>query len=238
MKEQTSQGLSEEIDRIRAIYRDKDGSLAYRQQYSPLGAVALGYHLQRLRALGELLRVAGLESLADLRILDVGCGTGGFLSVLPAFGADPRKLCGIELMPERLAQARAHYPHIRFEQAPGDGLPVADGSFDLVIQSLVFSSIHLAELRQRLAAECARVLTPGGHLFWWDMFHLVDCDHPEPLDPHSMFPAWPIREKHLAWIPKPSDGMPRRLWRYSLGRFADWFAAQPTHCAALLGPKP
>ena len=105
-------------------------------------------------------------------------------------------------------------------------------------QSLVFSSIHLAELRQRLAAECVRVLTPGGHLFWWDMFHLVDCDQPEQLDPRSLFPAWPIREKHLAWIPKPSDGMPRRLWRYSLGRFADWFAAPPTHCAALLGPKP
>ena len=57
------------------------------------------------------------------------------------------------------------YPTVRqrFE-----GLPFAAGSFDLVIQAVVFSSILDESARRGLAAEMARVLRPGGHLLWVD----------------------------------------------------------------------
>jgi SAM-dependent methyltransferase len=219
-------------------YGAKDQSLAYRKQYLPFTEVPFGYLLQRLRAFGELLHEAGIDSLAGLDICDFGCGTGGFMGVLPSFGAESQRLVGLDLMPERLAVARKAYPSLRLEAAPGDGVPLADASSDLVICSVVFSSIHSAPLRDKLAAECARVLRPGGYVFWWDLFHLVDLDARVPLDHKSLFPGWAIAQRRVAWRPLPSVGMSRRLWRYSVGYLADLFATRPTHLAALIGPKP
>lgn len=226
-----------ELERIRRAYAAKDASQTYRQQYLPFAEVPFGYLLQRLRCLGDLLRGAGIESLAGLDICDLGCGTGGFLGLMPSFGADPRRLCGVELMADRLAAARLAYPALRFEPAPGDRIPLPDGSCDLIICSLVFSSVHAMDLRQRLAEDCARVLRPGGYVFWWDLFHLADLEPSVPLDPRALFPGWSIAEQRVAWRQLPSAGMSRRLWRYSVGRIADRFATRPTHLGALIGPR-
>lgn len=226
-----------ELDRIRRAYAAKDASLTYRQQYQPFAEVPFGYLLQRLRCLGDLSRGAGIESLAGLDICDLGCGSGDFLGLMPSFGANPQRLVGVEFMPDRLAAARLAYPALHFEPAPGDRIPLPDGSCDLVICSLVFSSVHSADLRQRLAEDCARVLRPGGYVFWWDLFHLADLEPPATLDPRALFPGWSITEQRVAWRPLPSAGMSRRLWRYAVGRIADRFATRPTHLGALIGPR-
>jgi SAM-dependent methyltransferase len=233
----SSKATGTELNRIRRVYRTKDGSEVYRGQYRPFAEVPFGYLLQRLRALGDLLAAVGVDSLEGRDICDLGCGAGVFLGLLPSFGAEPQRLVGVELMPERLAAAREAYPSLRFDAAPGDRVPLADASCDLVICSVVFSSIHSAPLRSLLAADCARVLRPGGYVFWWDLFHLVDLDARVSLDPKPLFPGWAVAQRQVAWRPLPSAGLSRRLWRYSVGHLADLFATRPTHLAALIGPK-
>ncbi|TXI21814.1 MAG: class I SAM-dependent methyltransferase, partial [Roseateles sp.] len=81
----------------------------------------------------------------------------------------PEHLSGIELLPERLALARAALPE-RVTLLAGDAstAPIAPASQDLVLQSTVFSSILDDGLQQRVAAAMWAWLKPGGAVLWYD----------------------------------------------------------------------
>jgi len=106
----------------------------------------------RRMVLGLLRARARLPSPA--RVLDLGCGTGGFLVELgrlgPAFGVD-FALCALELSGRRGLR--------RLARADGQCLPFADASFDLVTALDVLE--HLDDDRAALR-EVHRVLRPGG----------------------------------------------------------------------------
>lgn len=116
-----------------------------------------------------------------------------------------------------------------------------DGFFDLVSQFVVFSSIALPELRERLAAEMLRVLKPGGYIFWWDLPHLAqNAGGPEkPLVVRDLFPGLPIKSLSLGPRPLPGECLrPLRLIRRLLAPMLNKLAYPATHVAALIGPKP
>ena len=124
---------------------------------------------ERQRALLRGLAARGLTDLASLRLTEVGCGSGGNLLELLRLGFAPDNLCGLELLPERHAQARQVLP----EATPvwlGDALqaPVPDASQDLVLQSTVFSSLLDDAFQQRLADTMWSWLKPGGAVLWYD----------------------------------------------------------------------
>jgi ubiquinone/menaquinone biosynthesis C-methylase UbiE len=83
-------------------------------------------------------------------------------------GADPANLAGVDVSTQRLEIARRSNPAISWQELEEDGvLPFEDDSFDLVLQTVVFSSILDAELRDRLAAEMRRVCRR--HILWQDL---------------------------------------------------------------------
>ena len=95
-------------------------------------------------------------------VLDVGCGTGGFLAFLKLQLPDAHGE-GIEIDPERAAQARGRCPDAKIHV--GDALLVLEeleGSFDLVTLWDVFEHIpapvHLLRALRRL-------LSPGGVIY-------------------------------------------------------------------------
>jgi SAM-dependent methyltransferase len=95
------------------------------------------------------------ESARD--ILDAGCGVGGGLRWLSAYG----QVTGIDLHP--LAIRYSAQVSRRLSQASVQALPFCDQSFDLVTSFEVL--YHLAVSDDCLAlAEMARVLRPGGWL--------------------------------------------------------------------------
>lgn len=102
----------------------------------------------------------GVQDLKVSRILDLGCGTGRYASVLAEhFDADVEAIDPSEKM---LAQARRKpHPRTRFQQASGESVPLADKSVDLVFMSMVLHHLAVPELVVR---ECFRVLLPNGHL--------------------------------------------------------------------------
>lgn len=163
--ESTSQPstISSETERIREIFANRkdpgDG---------PLDLFRLYDHQERQRALVHFFREIGLTSLKDLRILDLGCGSGGQLRRLNDFGAQPADCVGIDLFHPGLASARRLNPNISFVEGSADKLPFASAEFDLIFQYTVFTSVLDAQIRRGIASEVHRVLRPGGYFIWYD----------------------------------------------------------------------
>lgn len=106
-----------------------------------------------------------LPSIAGLHVLDVGCGTGRWLSRLAAL--QPASLIGTDNSAEMLRRARGKLAAaVHLLRSDAHAIPVPDGSQDVIMSSFVLS--YLEDL-PAFASECARVLKPGGHLLLSDM---------------------------------------------------------------------
>ena len=92
---------------------------------------------------------------ASGRTLDLGCGTGRNLPLLPA-GA---RAVGVDPCAQSLARARRRAPAALLVQARAEALPFRDGAFDTVASGLVLCSVTDP---RAAAAEMLRVLAPGG----------------------------------------------------------------------------
>jgi SAM-dependent methyltransferase len=133
----------------------------------------------RERRVLELLAREGLSTLAGRDILDVGCGVGNWLRDLVRWGATPVKVRGVDLLADRVETARTLVaPGVTVTCGDIAALDIPDASFDLVIQSTVFSSILDDDRRRRSAAEMRRVLRRGGLILWYD-FHVNNPGNPD-----------------------------------------------------------
>jgi len=138
-------------------------------RYSYLQADVWQSLQERQRALLKLLLRLGLTDLAHLRLLEVGCGAGGNLLELLRLGFAPANLSGAELLPERLAQARAVLPPaLMLWGGDASTLDIVPASQDIVFQSTVFSSLLDDDFQQRLAAAMWSWVKPGGGVLWYD----------------------------------------------------------------------
>jgi SAM-dependent methyltransferase len=152
-----------EAQRIRDVYARRASS-GRERRYS-LFLPAHLFHAQALeRALTRALRREQITTLAGQWILDIGCGGGSWLTGLTRFGALADCLYGVDLREEALpTKGDANYA-----AASGGDLPFQSGSFDLVCQLTMMSSVLDISMRRRIAGEMLRVLRPGGRLLWYD----------------------------------------------------------------------
>lgn len=168
-----------EADRIREEYRRRAREVPP-DRYAPTTPANLFLVQQRARQLVRLLARERLLPLGGKRVLEVGCGSCGWLPMLEDFGATRGDLAGIDLDPTRAAAAARRLCGHRDEAGRllaagadircGDAtaLPWADGAFDLVVQSTVLTSVLDPGMKRALAAEMVRVLRPGGAVVWYD----------------------------------------------------------------------
>lgn len=98
--------------------------------------------------------------VSGARVLDAGCGTGYGAALLAETAAH---VTGLDLAPDALDYARAHYPasNLVFQQGECSKLPFADGEFDWVVAFEVIE--HLPDADGFLR-EVRRVLRPQGRL--------------------------------------------------------------------------
>ncbi|MEU5536513.1 methyltransferase domain-containing protein [Streptomyces sp. NPDC020362] len=132
---------------------------AFHAEYPAVTAEAFGRgRAPDGRSSYEILRdrVAGHR-----RVLDLGCGDGLLLELLAR--RDGRQLAGVDLSPHSLALARRRPGLLgaRLEEGRAQELPFADDSFDACVSHLAL--MLMSEIEQ-VAAEVARVLSPGGVL--------------------------------------------------------------------------
>src|SRR5262249_7093143 len=115
------------------------------------------------------LRQLGFEPLSTKTILEIGCGTGSWLREFVTCGAKPENITGIDLLPERVAQAKQLSPAtMTIQCGNASQLAVPDASFDLVFQSTVFTSVLDRRTKQQIAGEMLRVVRSDGLIVWYD----------------------------------------------------------------------
>jgi len=136
--------------------------------YSLKHPANLYIYTQRMRAVVSLLNKESLFPLNDKFILDIGCGSGDWLIDFQRWGAEQDKLCGIDLLPERIKIAKKRLPFSDLRIQDASDLPWQDNTFDIVLQSTVFTSILDNSLKQAIANEMIRVLKPNGIILWYD----------------------------------------------------------------------
>lgn len=154
----------------------------------------------------RILSEIGFGELADCRILDVGCGSGGELQNLISYGAAFSNLSGIDMLPERVAAAKSALPCCNIVQGDAaSGLPWADNTFDLALQFTVFTSILEPDIKKSLAKEIIRVIKPGGFFIWYDF----QFDNPTNKDVKGvkmpeileLFPGCRVNMKRITLAP-------------------------------------
>lgn len=138
-------------------------------RYSMLNPAVWQSVQERQRVLLQLLTQFRTKPLADLQVLEVGCGSGGNLLELLRMGFSPANLVGNELLPERSAAARLNLPEAT-SVFHGDALqlPFEQCSFDIVYQSTVFTSLLDANFQQQFANKIWSWVKPGGAVLWYD----------------------------------------------------------------------
>ncbi|MDR6534727.1 class I SAM-dependent methyltransferase [Variovorax soli] len=117
--------------------------------------------------------------MSSLKLVDVGCGYGGHLLDFLRFGFSPQNLYGIELLPERVASARARLPDaLKVHEGDASTADVAPASQDIVFQSVVFSSLLDDAFQRDLAGQMWSWVRPGGGVLWYDFVY----DNPSNCD--------------------------------------------------------
>jgi arsenite methyltransferase len=134
----------------------------------------------KLRARDRL--ISSIPWRGDEVVLDVGCGRG-LLLIAAAKRLTVGRAVGVDIWsasdqsgnsPQAaLKNARLEGVAERVEVMDGDArrLPFEDGTFDVVLSSLVLHNIHAAAGREEALREMVRVLKQGGHLAILDVLH-------------------------------------------------------------------
>lgn len=183
-----------------------------------------------------LFRAAGLRALSGLRILDVAYGRGAWLRQLLECNAEPSLLFGFDLMPNRLRESIDLNPGLHFACGDASRLPFPGGSFDLVNQSMLFTSVLSDSFRQKISDDMIRILSPGGRILWYDFMY----NNPKNPDVRGigraeirrLFPDCSITFRRITLAPP----LGRIVGRISPALYNSLALVRPlcTHCMCLL----
>jgi phosphoethanolamine N-methyltransferase len=112
----------------------------------------------------EVARILEGIDLTGLRVLDIGCGTGGIaLSLAADYGA--AQVIGLDVedpvltIARRRAEARGLTDRVEFVKAEPGPLPFGEAEFDFVFSK--DAMIHIPD-KEALFADVMRILKPGG----------------------------------------------------------------------------
>src|SRR6266571_2248553 len=142
--------MKAEESRIQEAYaRRRSGHL-----YSRFNPAYLFIVQEREQRFLSLLSRHGCVPLENKMILEVGCGSGDLLRDFIKWGARPENIVGIELLRERMTEAIELCPKaVSVYQGNAARLPFTKESFDIVMQSTVFTSVLDPGMKQQLASE-------------------------------------------------------------------------------------
>lgn len=224
---------AEEAARIATEYARRSREIpADRYQLTSAGPMFVRQATER--AVVRALAATGMLPLAGRRVLEIGCGDGTWLLAFEAWGADRERLAGIDLLDDRVERARDRLSGPRaadLHTGNATRLPWHGGSFDIVFQSMMLSSIVDSRMRRAVAAEAVRVLGPDGRVISYDF--CVDS----PLNPRvrsvrrsellRLFPGFEVHTRRAVIAPP----VARRLAPIS------WTAAALVQATTLLNTQ-
>ncbi len=171
----------------------------------------------RERRVLAMLRRNGFGDLGRARIFEVGCGRGEWLRQLVKWGAEPKNLVGLDILPDRIAHARDTCPSgITLLCRNAADTKLASSAFDLVIQATVFSSVLDPNLRSSIAKEMLRLLRADGIILWYDLMvnnpRNPDVRRVGKSEIQKLFPGCSIDLHRVTLAPPLCRAVVRRSW--------------------------
>jgi len=158
----------DEIQKVRDRYarRQNDSKTSL---YAFLNPTVYMSQQEKELALIRWIKKCHIAPLENKRVLEIGCGSGENLLQFIRLGFQPAHLVGNELLEERAKKAR-HLLPVATQILVGDAstLEFEDGSFDIVLQSTVFTSILDEQFQQKLANRMWSMVKVGGGVLWYD----------------------------------------------------------------------
>ena len=218
---------SSEHERIRAVYSYYASNDAEQRKRDDAN---LGNQLNAATRWAVLRQAIGSQNLRDgAAILDVGCGSGRDLQrIAQEFSHKRPSLHGIDLIPSRIEQARSVLPQAALQVGGGEELEYEDNFFDLVLVSVVFSSVLDVSVARDIAREMIRVTSKSGTILCYDMrYPNFRNPHVRPIrrrDLRDLFPGSRILTTPVTLLPP----FARRLSGISVAAYA------PLHGVRLL----
>ncbi len=148
-------------DRLRRYYTTYYRDVLGIPDWSALVGLREDEERQERGRLDRLRRLLGGDAALRGRILNVGCGTGGFNLVAEQAGA---RVIGVDADAEAIAICglKREKGGSAVVRAAAERLPFPDGTFDVVY---CFSSIEHVESVEESVAEMVRVTRPGGLIY-------------------------------------------------------------------------
>lgn len=193
-----------DLQRLRQTYAARAERQANTDLYSGFNPAHLFMRQECQRTALEMLKRNGFQSLANTRILELGCGSGAILVEYLGFGVPISNLFGIDLLPDRIEAARRHLP-LPLACADGQHLPYAASTFDLILQYTAFSSILDDTIRTNMADEMLRVLKhTTGLIIWYDFWLNPTNSHTRGIRPpeiRALFPGCQFEFQSITLAP-------------------------------------
>jgi 2-polyprenyl-3-methyl-5-hydroxy-6-metoxy-1,4-benzoquinol methylase len=118
------------------------------------------WHRGRLRHVHNLIDIH-IDHAKPLKVLDVGCSSGWFLSRICSRYSS-FKATGVDVYKDAILYASKLYPHITFQYADVHSLPFRKNSFDIVLCTNVLEHVKEPKL---VLSEIRRVMRPDGTAF-------------------------------------------------------------------------
>ncbi|MFB0524902.1 MAG: class I SAM-dependent methyltransferase [Phycisphaerae bacterium] len=205
-----------EVDRMCKVYK-KRKTEDWDQQYSLFNKSFLQVIQERERVLLSMLANTLGTSLADKRVLDIGCGTGQTLLAMLQYGFRAENCFGIDILEDRIALARKRLPNMTFVCCSAEHIPFEKGSFDLLTLFTCLSSILDDSIRAAVCEQAWECLKPGGVALIYD-FRVNNPFNPDVRavtlnELKSYYPTCKYNTKTLTLLPM----FGRRIGRYSIG---------------------
>jgi len=209
----SSQSLKAEEIRIQQVYARRTNNCLY-SRFNPAHLFMVQ---EREKRFLSLLSRYGCLSLTHKRVLEIGCGNGDLLRDFIKWGARPENLVGLDLLPERVAEASYLCPKtVEVHRGNAAKIQFPDESFDLVVQSTVFTSILDPEMRQQVASEMFRVVKRDGLILWYD-YHVNNPWNPDvrgvkKREIYQLFPTCRIELQRITLAPPLARLLAPRSW--------------------------
>lgn len=162
---------SEEIERVRERYQRRM-VLPEADLYNPLRPSVFMGKQEKERALIKLINETGLMPVREKKVLEVGCGSGSNLLKLIELGFSPENLVANELLETHLQYAQKRLPQaVKMLFGDASEIDLEPETFDIVLQSTVFTSLLDDGFQQKLADKIWQLTKPGGGVIWYDFIH-------------------------------------------------------------------
>ncbi len=192
-----------ERDRLERVYGAYSSDPYYTKIWT--GDAARFILERKWEDIGRMLGAEGVDT-ATARLLDLGAGSGGDCDRFRRLGLRPERIVALDLLRDYPRLARRSHAWLAALQADGALLPLRDGSFDVVYQSTMLSSVLDRDRRTRILHEVRRVLARRG------LFVSYDTRYPNPWNRNTRpvssaeitaaFPGCRVRVKSTTPIPQ------------------------------------